>query len=193
MDTQFIHDMFVTGVPIIEKILRSLIVYIFLIIGLRLAGKREMAQLNSFDFVVLLILSNAVQNAIIGNDNSVTGGIVSAVVLLVTNYLVVRFIYSHVKAEEVMEGSATVLIDNGQIQYRNLKKELINLAELEIAAHKQGFGYIQDISHATLEPGGFITFIARKPPADELRHSELIKRIDALTREVASLRLSQKS
>lgn len=188
MDTKFLSDMFITGAPVIEKVLRSVIVYFFLAVGIRLAGKREMAQLNPFDFVVLLILSNAVQNAIIGNDNSVTGGIISAAVLLLINYLVARFFFTHVSVEGKFEGRATVLIDHGTIQYKNLKEELITLRDLEIAAHKQGFSYIQDIDHATIEPGGVITFIAKKPTTSELHKEEIMKRLDAISKEIASLR-----
>ena len=86
-------DMFVLALPVAEKILRPIVVYFFLVIGLRLAGKRELAQLNPFDLVVLLTLSNTVQNAIIGDDNSVTGGIIGAATLLLVNYLVVRFLF----------------------------------------------------------------------------------------------------
>src|SRR5256714_5911951 len=103
------HNMFVLGLPILEKILRPILVYLFLIVGLRLSGKRELAQLNPFDLVVLLTLSNTVQNAIIGEDNSVTGGIVGAVSLLVVNYLVVRFLYDHQKLEHLVEGDPDVL------------------------------------------------------------------------------------
>src|SRR2546423_5915454 len=103
------HNMFVLGLPVLEKILRPVIVYLFLIVGLRLSGKRELAQLNPFDLVVLLTLSNTVQNAIIGEDNSVTGGIVGAVSLLVVNYLVVRFLYDHQKLEHLVEGDPDVL------------------------------------------------------------------------------------
>src|ERR1700730_2828171 len=103
-------DMFVLGLPILEKILRPITVSIFLILGLRLSGKRELAQLNPFDLVVLLTLSNTVQNAIIGDDNSVTGGIIGAVSLLVINYLVVRFLYSHQKLDQLVEGKAEVLV-----------------------------------------------------------------------------------
>jgi uncharacterized membrane protein YcaP (DUF421 family) len=187
MSTSFLSDMFSLGAPVLEKILRSLIVYFFLVAGLRLSGKRELAQLNPFDFVVLLILSNAVQNAIIGNDNSITGGLISAAVLLVTNYLVARFLFSHAKVEEVLEGKENILIDHGTVLYRNLKKELITLADLEIAAHKQGFAYLQDIEHAAIEPGGSITFIARKPPSDEVRHGEILTRLDALAVKVTGL------
>src|ERR1700686_4955631 len=107
-------NMFVLGVPIAEKILRPIIVYIFLILGLRLSGKRELAQLNPFDLIVLLTLSNTVQNAIIGNDNSVTGGIVGAATLLLVNCLVVRFLFRHEKLDRIVEGEACLLIDNGK-------------------------------------------------------------------------------
>src|SRR4051795_9871160 len=88
-------DMFVMGLPVLEKILRPVIVYAFLIVGLRLAGKRELAQLNPFDLVVLLTLSNTVQNAIIGDDNTITGGVIGASTLLLVNYALVRFISRH--------------------------------------------------------------------------------------------------
>ncbi len=190
MDTQFLSDMFITGAPVLEKVLRSVIVYFFLVTGIRLAGKREMAQLNPFDFVVLLILSNAVQNAIIGNDNSVTGGIISVVVLLGINYLVARFFFTHTGAESTLEGKAVVLIDHGIMQHQNLKQELITLKDLEIAAHKQGFNYIQDIDHATIEPGGVLTFIGKKPAVNEVRQGEILEKLDAIKKEIESLRSS---
>src|SRR6266704_2710592 len=110
-----IHDMFVLGLPVLEKILRPIVVYAFLIVGLRLAGKRELAQLNTFDLVVLLTLSNTVQNAIIGDDNTVTGGILGAATLLAVNYAVVRFLWEHEDLDRLVEGEATVLIENGTI------------------------------------------------------------------------------
>src|SRR5512146_462991 len=95
MHLTLMHDMFALGVPITEKMLRPILVYAFLIVGLRLAGKRELAQLNAFDLVVLLTLSNTVQNAIIGDDNTVSGGIIGASTLLALNYAVVRFLSVH--------------------------------------------------------------------------------------------------
>ncbi len=95
MDAKLWHDMFHLGVPVAEKVLRPVVVYGFLVLGLRLAGKRELAQLNPFDLIVLLTLSNTVQNAIIGDDNSVTGGLLGAATLLGVNALVVRFLYRH--------------------------------------------------------------------------------------------------
>src|SRR5258708_13837122 len=103
-------DMFVMGLPLLEKILRPIIVYAFLVISLRLSGKRELVQLNPFDLVVLLTLSNTVQNAIIGEDNSVIGGIIVAPYLSVTNYLVVPFLYDHRKLHQLFERRADVLV-----------------------------------------------------------------------------------
>src|ERR1700704_5160263 len=127
MQMKILHDMFFLAQPVAEKILRPIAVYVFLIVGLRLAGKRELAQLNPFDLVVLLTISNTVQNAIIGDDNSVTGGMIGAATLLVVNYGVVRFFFEHPKLDEIMEGEATLLIENGKVIEANLHKELITL------------------------------------------------------------------
>src|SRR5207248_4201254 len=105
------HDMFALSLPIAEKILRPIIVYVFLIVGLRLAGKRELAQLNPFDLVVLLTISNTVQNAIIGDDNSITGGIIGAATLLLVNHGVVRYMYGHERLERLVEGNEDVVIE----------------------------------------------------------------------------------
>lgn len=147
------NDMFHLGLPVIEKILRPVVVYAFLIVGLRLAGKRELAQLNPFDLVVLLTLSNTVQNAIIGDDYSVAGGLIGAATLLLVNYVVVRFLYGHQRLDQLIEGDTEVLIENGQIRRDRLRKELITVPELEAAAHKQGFASLADVERAVLEPG----------------------------------------
>ena len=131
MDTSLLHHMFALGLPVAEKIFRPVIVYVFLILGLRLAGKRELAQLNPFDLVVLLTLSNTVQNAIIGEDNSVTGGLIGAATLLIINHLVVKILFSNERLERLVEGECVALIENGQIKADRLEKELVTLAELE--------------------------------------------------------------
>jgi uncharacterized membrane protein YcaP (DUF421 family) len=188
MDTTLWKDMIELELPLLEKILRPIIVYVFLIVGLRLAGKRELAQLNPFDFVVLLTLSNTVQNAIIGADNSVTGGIVGASTLLAVNFLVVRFLYNHAAIDRLVEGDSDTLIEAGQIRLDRLKKELITMAELETAAHKQGFASLDDVERAVIEPGGTLTFIGKKPQPDVARHQELLSRLDQIARELAGLR-----
>jgi len=184
-------DMFVMGLPLAEKILRPIIVYAFLVISLRLSGKRELVQLNPFDLVVLLTLSNTVQNAIIGEDNSVLGGIVGATSLLVTNYLVVRFLYDHRKLDQLVEGRSDVLVEGGKVRTRNLKRELITVAQLEAAARKQGFESLAEVEQCVLEPGGTLTFVGKKPASEELRHQELLGKLEHLTQEIALLRGSQ--
>jgi uncharacterized membrane protein YcaP (DUF421 family) len=191
MHSKSFTDMFVLALPVAEKILRPVVVYFFLVIGLRLAGKRELAQLNPFDLVVLLTLSNTVQNAIIGDDNSVTGGIIGAATLLLINYLVVRFLFRHEKLDRLVEGEPCVLIEDGKVQKRQLGQEVLTIAELEAAAHKQGLGGLDEVERAVLEPSGTISFFAKKPEPDELRHEELLKRLDHMTQELAQLRLSQ--
>jgi uncharacterized membrane protein YcaP (DUF421 family) len=181
-------DMFVVALPLAEKILRPVVVYAFLVISLRLSGKRELVQLNPFDLVVLLTLSNTVQNAIIGDDNTVTGGIIGATSLLVVNYLVVRFLYNHRSLDQLIEGKADILIEDGKVRTQHLKRELITMAQLEAAARKQGFESLSEVQQCVLEPGGTITFLGRKPGTDETRHSELLKRFDLLTAELARLR-----
>jgi uncharacterized membrane protein YcaP (DUF421 family) len=184
--TKLLHDIFFLGLPLTEKILRPILVYAFLVVGLRLAGKRELAQLNPVDLVVLLTLSNTVQNAIIGDDNSVTGGVLGATTLLVVNHVFVRYLYSHAKVQRLVEGDADVLIENGQVLGDRLKRELITLADLEAAAHKQGFASLDDVERAVLEPGGGVCFFARKPTPEVGRHAELLARLDAIQAQLAS-------
>jgi uncharacterized membrane protein YcaP (DUF421 family) len=180
MMTTLLRDMFVLSVPLAEKVLRPIVVYIFLIIVLRLAGKRELAQLNPFDLVVLLTISNTVQNAIIGEDNSVTGGLIGAATLLVVNHFVVRYLYSHEQLAGLIEGDSDVLIENGKLLPDRLQRELITLPELEAAAHRQGFASLDDVDRAILEPGGSICFIGKKPTPEGERHAELLARLDAI-------------
>ncbi len=184
-------DMFVMGVPLLEKILRPIVIYAFLVISLRLSGKRELVQLNPFDLVVLLTLSNTVQNAIIGDDNTVLGGIIGATSLLATNFLVVRYLYGHRKLDQLVEGRADVLIENGKVRTQHLKTELITMAQLEAAARKQGFGSLSEVDQCVLEPGGTLTFLGKKPPAEEARHQELLGKMERLLQEIALLRGSQ--
>ena len=187
----FSNDMFTLTVPILEKIARPIIVYVFLVLLLRIFGKRELAQLNPFDLVVLLSLSNTVQNAIIGEDNSVLGGIIGATSLLATNYLVVRFLYDHRKLDQLVEGRADVLVEGGKVRTQNLKKELITKSQLEAAARKQGFASLSEVQQCVLEPGGTLTFLGKKPTGEDVRHQELIAKLDRLAQEIALLRGSQ--
>ena len=181
------RDMFVLTVPLLEKVLRPWLVYIFLVVGLRLAGKRELAQLNTFDLIVLLTLSNTVQNAIIGNDNSVVGGLIGATSLLAMNYLVVRFLFRRTKLDRFLEGKPTKLIDKGRLLHKNLQRELINESELEAVAHRQGFRRLKDVESAILETGGSIAFIGKDPSPTEARYEEVLQRLDEINRRLQAL------
>ena len=180
------HDMFIINIPLIEKIVRPIIVYFILVLLLRVFGKRELAQLNPFDLVVLLSLSNTVQNAIIGDDNSVAGGIIGAVSLLVTNYLVVRFLFKHRRLDEIIEGEPTVLMKDGKVNNKALARELITKAELLMIARRQGFDTLDDLDDIILEPGGAFVMKAKKPTHDQHVDSKL----DQLLAEVAAIKAS---
>ena len=193
MVTGLWHDMFVLGLPLLEKVLRPVIVYLFLVVALRLAGKRELAQLNPFDRVVLLTLSNTVQNAIIGDDNTVTGGLIGATTLLGLNYVVVRFLYGHRRVDRFVEGDPDVLVEDGKIKPARLKEELITVSELDAAARRQGFASLTDVERAVLEPGGTLAFVGKKPAPEETRHKELLARLDQIAEDLATLRSSRPS
>ncbi len=181
------HDLFLKFPPVLEKMVRPVIIYGFLVVGLRLAGKRELAQLNPFDLVVLLTLSNAVQNAIIGDDNSITGGIIGASTLLAVNYLVVRFVFRHRRLDEILEGDPTVLIENGRLRKRALAKELITQSELLTVAHRQGFASLDEVETFILESGGTFFMKGKTPLPDETRHSELLEKLNQISKQLAAL------
>jgi uncharacterized membrane protein YcaP (DUF421 family) len=182
------HDMFALQLPVLEKIFRPIVVYLFLLIGLRLAGKRELAQLNPFDLIVLLTLSNTVQNAIIGDDNSVTGGILGAATLLLINYLVVRVVHRYRKLEIIVAGKRDYLVRGGHVLRDHLNREMMTRAELTAAAHRQGIGSLAEVDSAVLEPTGTITFVQKQPTSDDIRHHEVMDGIEHLRQELAQLR-----
>jgi uncharacterized membrane protein YcaP (DUF421 family) len=183
-----LHDMFHLQLPILEKLLRPVIVYVVLILLLRLFGKRELAQLNPFDLVVLLSLSNTVQNAIIGDDNSVTGGIIGALGLLIINWLVIRTIFKHAKVARMLGGGSTVLISDGKVDPKAMKHESLSHEELIEVIHRQGFERLSQVRRCELEPNGSFYIEAMEPSPIEKQHSEVMARLDGLTREIAALR-----
>jgi uncharacterized membrane protein YcaP (DUF421 family) len=168
-----------------EKVVRTIVVYVFLLIGLRLAGKRELGQFNPFDLVVLLLLSNTLQNAIIGNDNSLAGGLLGAGVLLAVNYAVVRFLYRHPAIERLVEGDPDVLVRDGETIQHRMERELITKDQLEAAARRQGIESLDRVRECRLETGGALTFIERQPTEDEERHSALVSRLDELAEQLS--------
>ena len=173
--------LFTLPIPLLEKIIRPILVYAFLVILLRVFGKRELAQLNPFDLVVLLSLSNTVQNAIIGDDNSVAGGMVGAVTLLV------RFFYRGPGMEErMMQEHDVYLIRDFRVQEDTLRKLHINLGELTATAHERGFDDLHDVETAVLYPNGTIYMKGTSQDAAALR--EVLRHIGELRRDIAAMR-----
>src|SRR5438270_13319735 len=172
-----LHDMFVLGLPVAEKVLRPITVYFFLIAGLRVAGKRELAQLNPLDLVVLLTLSNTVQNAIIGDDNSVTGGIIGATTLLVINAVVTRFLYRHPRLEQKLEGEPITLIRDGKVLPQNLRHELVTEAELRAAVRRQGIESLENVELALLETNGTVSVFTKHPTPPEAMEQDITNQL----------------
>lgn len=173
-------DIFSLGAPLLEKVLRPVAVYVFLVVVLRIFGKRELAQLNPFDLVVLLSLSNTVQNAIIGNDNSLTGGLVGAFTLLAVNYAVVRFLFRHRRLDQIFEGRPTVLVEHGHVVKDALASELLSRAELMTVLHRQGFDGLNEVDRCVLEPGGTFHIQRKFPSDDKVRHQEVLAALTEL-------------
>ena len=181
-------SMFHLGPSILEKALRPILVYLFLVVLLRVFGKRELAQLNPFDLIVLLSLSNTLQNAMIGEDNSLSGGLIGAFSLCAINYLVVRFLFKHRRLDQWIEGKPSVLIEGGKVQEEALARELLSLSELEAIVHRQGFGSVDEVRSCVLLTGGTFSVEGFQPPASLNRHREILDRMDQLTRQVEELR-----
>ncbi|HKV45138.1 MAG TPA: YetF domain-containing protein [bacterium] len=181
------HNLFVPDLSVAEKILRPVLVYMFLVIAVRLAGRRELAQLNSFDLVVLMMLANTVQNATIGNDNSMIGGLIGVSALLLINYLVVHLLYRYPRIDRLVEGSPTELIQEGRVLSQALANEAITEEELMEAIRKQGLGSVAEVDRAVLETGGAISIVAHKPTPVEERLRFVERTLDAIREELAQV------
>ena len=182
------ENMFHLHVPLLEKILRPVIVYLCLVLFLRLFGKRELAQLNPFDLVVLLCLSNTVQNSIIGDDNSVSGGIVGVFTLLSINYLVSRILFRVPKLSDMLQGNETVLIRHGKVDWEAMKQEALTELELKSVLHKQGLGDYSQVEKCVLEGNGNFYVEQVDPLSEGRQRSEILRDIRLLTAEVKELR-----
>jgi uncharacterized membrane protein YcaP (DUF421 family) len=158
------HAMFVEQIPLAEKILRTVLVYALIALLFRVAGKRGLANLNTFDFVVIFLLSNVVQNAVIGNDTSLTGGAVGAVTLVAVNALVNRVIASNGTAARVFDGNPTTVISGGHVVNRALRHLGLRRSELDHAVRLQNGDDVAQVQHGSLEPGGQLVLT--------LKHSE---------------------
>lgn len=178
----FLNDLFVPGTGIAEKIIRPVAVYLFLVVILRIGGRRELGQLNAFDLVVLLTLANAVQNALIGDDNSLIGGFVGGATLVLLNLGVVRFLYRHPALDRKIEGEPILLVKDGRLLRENLEHELITEEELLAAIRRQGVDRFESCAEVTLETSGVITVLARQPTPDELTMGDIVARLERIER-----------
>jgi uncharacterized membrane protein YcaP (DUF421 family) len=148
-------------VPVWEKVFRSLVVYLFLLLAFRLLGKRQVGQLTPFDLIVLLIISNVLQNAIIGPDNSLGGGLIGAAVVFLANYIVVEITFRSRRARRLLEAQPTLLVHNGRILHNNLASERVTLDDLNAALRRSGVTEVEQVRVAVLEENGGISVIPR--------------------------------
>ena len=156
--------MFHLTVPVAEKVLRSIFIYAFLIVALRVVGKRELGQSNTLDLVVLLLVANAVQNGIIGNDVSVTGALIGAATLFLLNEGLYRTTYTFPWVSRALEGEPTALIQNGKPLHKALFRAGISMPELRSIARRQGYADLSEVHTAILETNGVISMFKKDEP-----------------------------
>jgi uncharacterized membrane protein YcaP (DUF421 family) len=176
------NDMWTLGISAPEKILRTVAVYLALALLLRLAGKRDLAQLNSFDLVVMLLLSNVVQNAVIGPDNSLTGGLLGALVLVMFNAGVVRLSSASDSVHRLLDGTPTVLARSGAWIPSALAREGLRKEDVDAALRRQNANTVADTEEVSLQPGGAVltTILPGRESATRDDVERLEAKLDAL-------------
>ena len=158
------QDLFDLQLSVGEKILRALLVYLFLVAALRIVGKRELGQSNTLDLVVLLLVANAVQNGIIGNDNTVAGAVIGAATLFAINELFSRAAYGSSLVSRLLEGNPSLLIEKGKPVPKALFRAGISLPERRAIARRQGFVDLGEVHTAILETNGVVTMFREDEP-----------------------------
>ncbi len=162
--------MFTLDVPWWEIFLRATIVYLALLVGLRLGGKRQLGQMTPFDLVIILLIANAVQNAMVGPDTSVTGGLIAAGALLLANAALARFRNRIPWLRKAVEGDPIVLVSDGSPVTRLMEREGVDVAELEQAAREHGLEGLADVKQAVLEIDGTISIVPRSSETIRTKH-----------------------
>jgi len=165
-----------THVPILgEIVLRTAVIYLVVLLGVRLSGKREVGQMTPFDLVLLLLISNSVQNAMTGPDTSVIGGVAAALTLLVMNYLIAELSGTNRRFRKIVQGQPTLLVHDGNVLSGHMSKEHVSMDELERALREHGVNNYHDVALAVLEVDGSISCLKY----DELSpnaHNHLVRR-----------------
>ncbi|MCU0324776.1 MAG: DUF421 domain-containing protein [Spirosomaceae bacterium] len=165
--------------PYLDITLRAASVYLFIILALRLFGKKELAQLSVIDLVFILLISNAVQNAMVGSDTSLLGGIVAAAALFVLNFILKKLSHRFQGVSKLIEGEPIMLVYKGMIQAENLKKADISMQELETAVREHGVESIENVDLAMLEIDGNISVLSndfKQKTTNNRKHSKLIRK-----------------
>jgi len=160
---------------VLEIVLRTMVIYLIVLIGVRLSGKREVGQMTPFDLTLLLLISNSVQNAMTGSDTSLIGGIVAAITLLIMNYLVAEVSGSNRRFRKLVQGQPSLLIHDGQVMTAHMAKEHVSMDELERALREHGITSYHDVALGVLEVDGSISCLKY----DELNpaaHNHLVRR-----------------
>ena len=157
--------------PILDIVLRSLAVYFFMVIAVRVFGKNQLSQLNAGDVILLLLISNAVQNAMVGPNNTLLGGIVAALVLFVANFIVKKFIFKSKFVKELIEDRPYILVKDGKIFQDVLKKVQISEDELEESVHEHGIETVAEVKLAILEVDGNISVVSIDKNSNQTHYS----------------------
>jgi uncharacterized membrane protein YcaP (DUF421 family) len=183
------HDMLSVQIPIVEKVLRTVAVYLLIVLLFRVAGKRGLANLNTFDFVVIFLLSNVVQNAIIGSDNSLLGGVIGAVTLVVINGLLNRWLAVDERAVRLLEGTSTTVIDDGLLLTRALRRLGLRPGEVKHAIRVQNGEAISDVALGRLDPDGQFVIVLKSSEQNATRGNiaELETRLAAIEELLSTL------
>lgn len=184
------NAMFDLHVSLGEKVIRAVVIYLFLVIALRLVGKRELSQLNTLDFVVLLAVANAVQNGLIGADNSVTGAVAGAIVLFGVNSALAYVLFRSNRLQRLVEGSPTVLIRDGEILEDALQREELTSDDLLVEIQSAGADTFDDVQTASLLPNGKVVVVQKQANQSSAQYDDLKARLDRLTELVEGLAAS---
>lgn len=187
------HDIFAMQIPVLEKVLRTVLVYVTLVVLFRLAGKRDLAAFSTFDFIVIFLLSNVVQNAVIGNDNSVTGGVLGAATLVAINAVVNRWQVISPRAAHLLEGRPTAIIEDGRFIQGALRRLALRPSEVDHAIRVQNGDGVSEIAHGRMEPSGQL-ILTLKPQDQSATKGDIthlntrLDKIDALLAGLAEAR-----
>ena len=178
------NSVFDIGIPVLEKVIRPLLIYLFLIIALRVSGKRELGQLNMLDFVVLLAVANAVQNGIIGNDISVTGVLIGAAVLFTINWVAAEISLRSPRLRHLIIGTPALLVTDGKINRARLRQELLTEDDITAAVIDAGGTAVNDAAKIILEPNGRLVVELKRDLTVGLQLKAITERLDLISKQL---------